>query len=88
MTLCCLPGEPFLATAERLAARIPGTVIATGYCDGVAGYLPPEDEYAAGGYEVAEAHLYYAMPGPFARGSAELVERAVLTLVDRLAAGG
>lgn len=66
----CLPGEPFLAVADHLKERNPGVLVA-GYCDGVPGYLPTADAYPHGGYEVEDACMYYAMPAPFARGSAE-----------------
>ncbi|QIK72595.1 alkaline ceramidase [Propioniciclava coleopterorum] len=70
-----LPGEPFLRVAEDLEAVRPRVMVA-GYTDGVAGYLPTADAYPEGGYEVEDACMYYAMPGPFRRGSAELLTRA------------
>ncbi|OLT00617.1 hypothetical protein BJF90_34300 [Pseudonocardia sp. CNS-004] len=71
--LVTLPGEPFAAAALEIRAHAdPGaTVLVAGYCDGCPGYLPPAEEYAHGGYEVEEAHRYYGLPGPFARGAAE-----------------
>jgi hypothetical protein len=46
--------------------------------DGVPGYIPAADAYPTGGYEVAEAHRYYGLPGAFARGSAEALAEAVI----------
>ena len=76
-----LPGEPFAQTGLDVRAALDadgnGVTMVAGYTDGCPGYLPTAGEYALGGYEVAEAHRYYGMPGPFARGSAErLVETA------------
>lgn len=75
-----LPGEPFWETACRIRARLDGPTLVLGYADGVPGYIPPADEYVAGGYEVCDAHRYYAMPAPFAAGSAERLEEAVETI--------
>ncbi len=78
LTLVALPGEPFHETAEQIARAVSGTVVVVGYSDGCPGYFPTADEYGAGGYEVIDAHRYYGMPAPMAKGSAErLVAAAV-----------
>ncbi|MFE6735934.1 hypothetical protein [Microbacterium sp. NPDC057650] len=82
LRIVCLPCEPFLAASERLRAAYDGPVLVLGYCDGVAGYLPDEDEYEHGGYEAADAHRYYGMPAPFARGSLERVIAAAEPLLS------
>ncbi|MFC4138465.1 MULTISPECIES: alkaline ceramidase [unclassified Microbacterium] len=82
LRIACLPGEPFLAASDRLRAAHDGPVLVLGYCDGVAGYLPDEAEYAHGGYEVADAHRYYGMPAPFARGSLERVIEAAAEILS------
>ncbi len=82
LTIVALPGEPFLETADAAAAGIGGTVMVTGYTNGCPGYLPPQDEYEFGGYEVIDAHRYYGMPAPFARGSAEELVRAAVRLAS------
>jgi neutral ceramidase len=71
--LVALPGEPFAAAAHEVRRHAPPgtTVLVAGYSGGCPGYLPPADEHAHGGYEVDDAHRYYGMPGPFARGAAE-----------------
>lgn len=74
--LVTLPGEPFLRSAERIAAGAAGPVLVAGYANGCPGYVPPVEEYPHGGYEVVDAHRYYGMPGPFAPGSAERLEAA------------
>jgi neutral ceramidase len=87
-TVVGLPGEPFLSCADAVRDAVSalhrergvpaGAVLVTGYTTGCPGYLPPSSEYDHGGYEVVDAHRYYGMPAPFARGSVErLQERAV-----------
>ncbi|SED89676.1 neutral/alkaline non-lysosomal ceramidase N-terminal domain-containing protein [Ruania alba] len=79
--LVFLPGEPFLATAEAIERAIGAPVLVAGYADDVPGYLPPSHEYAHGGYEVLDAHRYYAMPAPFAPGCAERVGDAAVEAI-------
>lgn len=77
-----LPGEPFLASAERLVALRPGRpTVVLGYADGVPGYVPVAEEYAHGGYEVLDAYRYYGMPGPFRAGGAEVLHEAAAALL-------
>ena len=77
MIVVTLPGEPFLAVAERLRARVAaeagGPCLVLGYADGCPGYFPTAKEHRRGGYEVEDAHRYYGMPGPFAEGAAEML---------------
>lgn len=80
VSVVTLPGEPFLAVADTIADRVDAPVLVAAYCDGVPGYLPTADAYPEGGYEVDDAHMYYAMPGPFQRGSAEEVIDAAVSL--------
>lgn len=86
LALVALPGEPFLATAERIerAAGHQRPVLVLGYANGCPGYVPSAEEYPHGGYEVVDAHRYYAMPGPFAAGGAERLEAAAAQAIDRL----
>lgn len=71
VTVCAMPGEPFLDCSIRLEHALGERTISLGYCDGVPGYFPVKGEYDKGGYEVKDAHRYYAMPAPFQAGSAE-----------------
>lgn len=78
-----LPGEPFLASARRLAALRPASpTMVLGYADGVPGYVPVDEEYAHGGYEVLDAYRYYGMPGPFRAGGAERLHEAAAALLE------
>jgi len=82
--LTALPGEIFAQTAHDIRAlsnsEAPSFVL--GYADGNPGYIPPEPEFAFGGYEVDEAHRYYGFPATFAPDS---VSR-LLSAVERLSA--
>lgn len=82
LRIVALPGEPFLVASDLLRAHHDGPLVVLGYCDGVAGYLPDAAAYAQGGYEVEDAHRYYGMPGPFARGSLERVTDAAAALLQ------
>lgn len=81
--IAALPGEIFAETGLSVRTGLDGRptgggTIAVAYADGCPGYVPPLTEIPHGGYEVAEAHRYFATPGPFAPGTAErLAEAAV-----------
>ncbi len=82
LRVTALPGEIFAETAHAIRAlsppRLPSFVL--GYADGNPGYIPPEAEFAHGGYEVDEAHRYYGVPATFAPDS---IPR-LLSAVERL----
>ncbi len=79
LPLLFVPGEVFAATALAIRASQPAgpTPFVVSLADGVPGYIPPREDYPAGGYEVAEAHRYYGLPAAFAPGSAEALADAV-----------
>jgi hypothetical protein len=81
LPIVALPGEIFSETglAVRAAAGTPAFVI--GYCEDNPGYIPPAAAYAAGGYEVEEAHRYYDLPASFAPGAAEALRDAASGLL-------
>ena len=56
------PGEPHVA----LGLQLPADCLAVGHAGGTVGYVPERAAYARGGYEVAEAHRYYARPSALA----------------------
>ena len=61
--IIALPGEIFAEAALQIRQKMsgdPGFVI--GFAEDNPGYIPPESEYAFGGYEVDEAHRYYGRP--------------------------
>src|SRR5699024_1588787 len=84
-----LPGEPFSLASREIRRRIEASteaqaVLVLGYSDGCPGCLPTEAEYPLGGYEVAEAHRYYGMPGPFSPGSLETLVDAAVSLAQKI----
>lgn len=90
LTLVGVPGEPFLSFTAQVRERVSvaraerghpaGPVLVTGYTNGCPGYLPDASAYDHGGYEVVDAHRYYGMPAPFARGSAEALATSAVRL--------
>lgn len=82
-----LPGEIFAKTAldlrDALGARGPVHIIA--YADDNPGYIPPRGEYAAGGYEVDEAHRFYGMGASIAPGVAETLSIAAQRAAEKAA---
>lgn len=85
--MLALPGEIFARTAQDLRQAIAkehsAPLFVLGYADDNPGYIPPDGEYAFGGYEVMEAHRFYGLPAGLAPRSAERLATAVL-----IAAGG
>lgn len=76
-----LPGEIFAETALAIRAALPaGPAFVIGFADDNPGYIPPESEFAHGGYEVDEAHRYYGLPMTFAPGSAEALAASAISL--------
>ncbi|WP_341730056.1 hypothetical protein [Brooklawnia sp.] len=77
VSLAFLPGEPFLAADLELNSAPGSRAIVGGYYRDTPGYLPDAAQYLLGGYEVTDAHRYYGMPAPFARGTLEALIAAV-----------
>jgi neutral ceramidase len=89
VALVCLPGEPFLEIGTAISARsISALCLVVGYTNGCPGYLPTAGAYTEGGYEVRDAHRYYGMPAPFARGSGEVVGEAAVRAMTRVEGTG
>jgi hypothetical protein len=58
-------------------------LIAWGYCQDASGYLPTDEQLAAGGYEVVEsAQLFKTGPGPFAPGLDQAAEQSFQALAS------
>ncbi|MBA3326385.1 MAG: neutral/alkaline non-lysosomal ceramidase N-terminal domain-containing protein [Rhodobacteraceae bacterium] len=80
--IVALPGEIFGETGLGLRADCgAGPAFVLAYADAVPGYIPPEAEYAHGGYEVDEAHRFFGLPGGFAPQSAERLAEAAVRLL-------
>jgi neutral ceramidase len=86
--IIALPGENFAATAHRIRRAIANpAAMVIAYADDTFGYIPAEEEFAAGGYEVEEAHRYYGMPATVAPGTAEAFADAAVDLIRGLRRG-
>jgi hypothetical protein len=77
-------GEIFAQTGMAVKERSPlANTMFAAYTNGLVCYIPPEEEYPRGGYEVDEVYLPYRLPSPPAPEAAKLVEdTAVQLLVD------
>lgn len=74
LTLIAIGGEVVVDYAVRLAAEYPERrVWAAGYSNDVFGYLPSRRVLGEGGYEGADAMVYYGRPGPFTAEVEELI---------------
>jgi len=57
-----LPGEVFVEYALRISSRSPfNPTIVLGYTNGCIGYVPTEEAYGEGGYEVDTAYKFYGV---------------------------
>jgi hypothetical protein len=81
LPIVALPGEIFAETGLAIRGRAGAPAFVVGYCEDNPGYIPPAPAYAAGGYEVEEAHRYYDLPAAFAPGAAEALSGAALGLL-------
>jgi len=60
VTIVGLPGEVFVDLALEIDSRSPHQqTIVLGYTNGCIGYVPNEESYPEGGYEVSGAYRYY-----------------------------
>jgi neutral ceramidase len=82
LALVALSGEVVVDYALRIARDYPALrTWSAGYSNDVFGYLPSERVLREGGYEGADAMIYYGRPGPFAAGVEEAVHGAVRRLM-------
>lgn len=79
-----LPGEIFCATGLDVKSHLGVTTFVSGYTNGNMGYVPTDEAYPKGGYEVSDAHRYYGYPGVVKRGTAERMASSVKDLADRV----
>ena len=83
LTLIALGGEAVVDYAIRLTREYPERrVWAAGYSNDVFGYLPSRRVREEGGYEGADAMVYYGRPGPFSADVEERIIRQVRRLVS------
>jgi Neutral/alkaline non-lysosomal ceramidase, N-terminal len=85
LTIVALGGEVVVDYAIRLAREYPQQRMwVAGYSNDVFGYVPSDRVLAEGGYEGADAMIYYGRPGPFADGVEGLIVGEVRRLVARV----
>ncbi|MCP2620334.1 hypothetical protein NLC35_03730, partial [Candidatus Aminicenantes bacterium AC-334-K16] len=75
--------ELFAATAVKLRQQVSPTLWFLGYSHGYGGYLPDEEAFRQGGYEVEEAYKYLTLL-PYTSTAEELFRREVLTLINHI----
>jgi hypothetical protein len=85
MTLVALSGEVVVDYDLRLKKELgPDGLWVAGYCNDVFAYVPSRRVLEEGGYEAADAMIYYGHPGPFAPEVEETLIRKVRELVGRV----
>ena len=68
LRLVFLGGEVLSQIGLHLKAALqPATTVVAAYSNGLIGYVPNEDTYNLGGYEVNGSHYYFLRPAPFAK---------------------
>lgn len=79
LVLVSFPGEIFAQTALDLRRRCPGQLAVVSCANGYMGYLPPEPDYARGGYEVKYAPRFigYRIPKGLAEAFRSTAEKLV-----------
>ena len=81
LTLAAIGGEVVVDYALRLSREMPNRRLwVAGYSNDVFGYLPSARVLREGGYEGADAMVYYGRTGPFGDGVEERIVGAVLRL--------
>lgn len=72
--LFCIPGEVFSAIGLGLKERAsPDRLLIGGYCGGTLGYMPTEEAFSQGGYEVESAYRFYGYPAALSPGTEALL---------------
>lgn len=88
MAIVALPGEIFSslgrAIKEASPFPAPGTLVA-GWSNDNVGYIPDQDAYPLGGYEVDLASRYYGYPAGWAEGAGAALVASAGRLLARLA---
>ena len=79
--LFALGGELFAGYALAIKERYGADSFVMGYCNDVMSYIPTEDAWEKGGYEVGGAHVVYGLPARWTRD----VTRRIMDAVDRIA---
>ena len=62
----------------------PATTITVAYSNGLIAYVPSEETYDLGGYEVDGSHFYFLRPAPFAKEIENLIVAKTVDMVQKL----
>lgn len=85
LRLVFLGGEILSAIGLHLKAALhPSTTVVAAYSNGLIGYVPSQDTYDLGGYEVNGSHFYFLRPTPFAKDVETLIVTQTTALVRTL----
>lgn len=86
LRLVFLGGEVLSAIGLHLKAALqPSTTVVAAYSNGLIGYVPSQDTYDLGGYEVNGSHYYFLRPAPFAKDIETRIITQTTALVQSLA---
>lgn len=84
IALVGLPGEVFVEIGANIVAASPFRhTFIIGYANRVVGYIPTQQAFAEGGYEVDSAHRWYSFPA-FTSDVQKIVERTAIDLLKSL----
>ncbi|MCK4418026.1 MAG: neutral/alkaline non-lysosomal ceramidase N-terminal domain-containing protein, partial [Candidatus Latescibacteria bacterium] len=81
--LVAIPGEAFCQIGLAIKERSPGRSFVIGYANDVVGYIPTEEAFEQGGYEVQEAYKYYSNL-MLASKSARILVQTAASLMEEL----
>lgn len=89
LTLIAMAGEVVVDYALRLKKEVGGNPVwVAGYSSDVFAYIPSRRVLEEGGYEGADAMIYYMQPGPFAPSVEETIIGKTHELVERVRSPG
>ncbi len=82
LTMIFLGGEVVVDYTLRLKQEIKSDLVwVTAYANDIFGYVASERMRSEGGYEYAFSMIYYNQPGPWSKGTEEILMRRILQLV-------
>ena len=80
-----LGGEVLTEIGLRIKRALqPATTITVAYSNGLIAYVPSEETYDLGGYEVDGSHFYFLRPAPFAKEIEDLIVAKTVDMVQKL----
>jgi hypothetical protein len=87
LTLVAMAGEVVVDYGLRLKKELgPEALWIAGYCNDVFAYIPSLRVLREGGYEAADAMIYYVQPGPFAPSVEEVIIGKTREMVEEVRA--